>query len=978
MRADLPSMSQSLLERLRKALAGQYEVERELAAGGMGSIFLARDPRLERPVAVKILRPELATARAAERFLREARILARLSHPNVVPVHSAGEAEGLFYYVMDYVEGETLAARLERGVLSEGEAVKLGADLLAALEASHAHDIVHRDVKPANIFLVADRALLGDFGIAKPLDEASGLTAAGDLVGTPSYMAPEQLEGEVTPRTDLYAAGMVLYEALTGRHWSVLTPRAEADWSGIPRQLVLVLKRALAWSPANRWEDAAAFRAALTRRAVPVARGRSLLQAAAAAVLLVAVAWGVYRIAQPWVTPSPSAAEAIRDLALFPIEIVPGWDAAIDGADLARLVARQLGRAPGVSLVPTIVSFAWWDSASQQPSPTPERDAGEALRARYTAQATLYVLDGSRHLELDVFDSEGEPVPGPRRIDLSGTAIPELSDSLTLRLLGILLGEKLPAPGRMTTDAQALIEFLHGERAFERGAWRDAVRFYEQAVARDSGFVLAWWHLANAWRSLGEPGPYPKDFRPLHEKYGAELGSVDSLLMAAQLAPAGEERLRLYGQARHLGPLDYFAAYLCGEELFNRGPLWGMPLDSAVSVLETAAELNPYWASAYLHVIWADIRLGRAAEARGALERFPQVAAAPEEGWLYPPELVELAWTVRFVPGAIPQVLQRVLAHPTFGSHEWLAILSRLSGAFELPEMELELGRALAERAAPVREFRASAHVAQGLGLMGLGRGGAALLHFDSAAALFGTREASLQAAEWRVLPNALGLPGADPAELSRGRQQLEALVADDALGARAAWALAMDAYAGGDTSAARSWTGQVRRARGAVEATRLAEFLQAMGEAQRGRFRAAIAVSQPLLAFQPVTIQLRGGTSEPTGFGDPFARAALHLKRGEWYAQLGEWQAAEREWLWYEAVDISGFPGIELPQAGEIDWVLGNYGRYRRGMSELRRGEHEAACRHLGRFVELWAAGSGAVEALVGEARTAMEEVCG
>ncbi|NIR60768.1 MAG: serine/threonine protein kinase, partial [Gammaproteobacteria bacterium] len=204
-------MSQSLLERLRKALAGQYEVERELAAGGMGSIFLARDPTLERQVAVKILRPELATARAAERFLREARILASLSHPNVVPVHSAGEADGLFYYVMDYVEGETLGARLERGALSRDEAAKLGTDLLAALEASHAHGIVHRDVKPANIFLVADRALLGDFGIAKPLDEPGGLTAAGDLVGTPSYMAPEQLEGEVTPRTDLYAAGMVLY-----------------------------------------------------------------------------------------------------------------------------------------------------------------------------------------------------------------------------------------------------------------------------------------------------------------------------------------------------------------------------------------------------------------------------------------------------------------------------------------------------------------------------------------------------------------------------------------------------------------------------------------------------------------------------------------------------------------------------------------------------------------------------------------------
>ncbi len=343
-----------------------------------------------------------------------------------------------------------------------------------------------------------------------------------------------------------------------------------------------------------------------------------------------------------------------------------------------------------------------------------------------------------------------------------------------------------------------------------------------------------------------------------------------------------------------------------------------------------------------------------------------------------PPELLELAYTERFVPGAMPQIRQEVLAHPTFGSPGWLAVVARLSGGFDLPEAVLELGRALVEQAAPVREFRASGHVAQGLGLVGLGRGGAALLHFDSAAALFGTPEASLQAAEWRVLPNALGLPGADPVELSRGRQRLEGLVADDVLGARAAWALAMDAYASSDTSAARRWTRHALRAVSAVEAARFAELLQAMDQAQRGGFRAALEVSQPLLAGQACTAPLRGGASEVQGLGDPFARAALHLKRGEWYAELGESEAAEREWLWYEAVDISGFPGIELPQAGEIDWALGNYGRYLRGMSELRRGEHDAACRHLGRFVELWAAGPGAVGALVGEARAAMEEVCG
>jgi len=970
-------MSQSLLDRLRKALAGQYEVERELAAGGMGSIFVARDVTLERPVAIKILRPELATARAAERFLREARMLARLSHPNVVPVHSAGEADGIFYYVMDYVKGETLAARLERGVLSRDEAVKLGTDLLAALEAAHAHGIVHRDVKPANIFLVADRALLGDFGIARPLDE-SPLTAAGDRIGTPSYMAPEQLEGEATPRTDLYAVGMVLYEALTGRHWSVLTPRAEADWSDVPRQLALVLRRALAWSPDNRWDDAVTFRRALSRRPTPATRGRSLLKPAVAAVLLVAIAWGVYRIVKPASAPLPSAAEAVRDLVLFPVEIVGDWDASIDGADLAMLVARQVGHAPDVSLVPTQHSFTWWDSASRELIPIPERGAAEALRARCAAHATLYVLDGSRYVELDVFDSEGTPYPGPRRIDLRGDDIRELSDSLTLRLLRVVLGDRLPELARLTPDVQALIPFLHGERAFERGAWANAVSFYEQAVARDSGFVLAWWHLANAWRSLGQPGPYDKDFKRLHEQYGAELGSVDSLLMAAQLAPAGEERLGLYRQARRLDPLNYFAAYLYGEDLFNRGPLWGVPLDSAVSVLQEAVALNPYWALAYVHLVWADIRLGQAAEALGPLGRLAQIAAAPEEGWLYPPELLQLAYTERFAPGEAGAAREAVLAQPTFGSLDRLAVLARFGGAFDLPQTQLAFGRTLMERAGPVRELCVSGHLAQGLGLVALGRSDAALVRFDSAATLLGTPEALLQAAEWRVLPNALGLPGTVPAELSRGRERLQALVDHDELGERAAWALAMDAYARGDTSAAWRWTQYVRRAGGAVEASRLADFLQAMEEAQRGRYRAALDLSRPLFAFQARTVQLRGAACAGRGLGDPFARAALHLKRGEWYAELGDWEAAEREWLWYEAVDISGFPGMGLPREGEIDWALGNYGRYRRGMSELRRGAHEAACRHLGRFVELWSEGEPAVRALVEEASNEMEQVCG
>lgn len=258
-------MATSLLERLRNALAPQYEVERELGTGGMGSVFLAGDPNLDRYVAIKVLRPDLASEVAPERFQREARVLARLKHPNIVPVYQAGEAGGLSYYVMDFVEGETLAQRLKRGTMPKSEALRLADNLLSALAAAHQEGIIHRDVKPENIFLVGDRAVLVDFGIAKPVEESGEpLTADDRRVGTPAYMAPEQFTGDVvTPATDIYAVGMSLYEALTGRKWSIFTATDEGDWSGVPADLRPGLRRALAWLPSERWVDASTFQGGL-------------------------------------------------------------------------------------------------------------------------------------------------------------------------------------------------------------------------------------------------------------------------------------------------------------------------------------------------------------------------------------------------------------------------------------------------------------------------------------------------------------------------------------------------------------------------------------------------------------------------------------------------------------------------------------------------------------------------------------------
>ncbi len=209
-------------ERLGTALADRYTIEREIGAGGMATVLLARDIRHSRRVAIKVLRPELAQRTGAERFLREIRTTANLQHPHIVPLFDSGEADGTVYYVMPFIEGETLRDRLDReGQLPVADAVRIAREVADALDYAHRHGVVHRDVKPENVLLHDNRAMVADFGIALALARTTGderLTATGMSVGTPHYMSPEQAMGEkhITARTDIFALGAILYEMLAG------------------------------------------------------------------------------------------------------------------------------------------------------------------------------------------------------------------------------------------------------------------------------------------------------------------------------------------------------------------------------------------------------------------------------------------------------------------------------------------------------------------------------------------------------------------------------------------------------------------------------------------------------------------------------------------------------------------------------------------------------------------------------------------
>ena len=269
------------LERLQAALKDRYRIERQLGAGGMATVFLAHDLRHERDVAIKVLHPELAASMGAERFEREIKLAAKLHHPHILGLFDSGQADGLFYYVMPFVPGESLRDRLTReSMLPVDDALQITYEVADALGAAHALGIVHRDIKPENILLSGGHALVADFGVARAASEAGEkLTQTGMAVGTPTYMSPEQAMGEVVgPTSDLYALGCVVYEMLTGqppftganaraimaRHTMEAVPSIRLVRDAVPEEVEEAILAVLAKVPADRPQTSGEFLALLT------------------------------------------------------------------------------------------------------------------------------------------------------------------------------------------------------------------------------------------------------------------------------------------------------------------------------------------------------------------------------------------------------------------------------------------------------------------------------------------------------------------------------------------------------------------------------------------------------------------------------------------------------------------------------------------------------------------------------------------
>ena len=922
----------TLLERVRTALAPHYEVERMLGAGGMGVVFLARDTRLDRQVAIKVLRPEVATAVAVERFSREAKTLARLHHPSVVRVFHAGDAAGISYYVMEYLGGDTLRSRLERSALPPRQVRTLGRALLDALSAAHARDIVHRDIKPANLFLSGDRPILADFGIARAVEDST-LTDTGQRIGTARYMAPEQHAGEAaTPRSDIYAVGLVLYESCTKRHWPPFMPPEKGDWSGVPRSLAQPLRRALELSPAKRWASAAEFRAALAHRP-----RRAILSGAAVTALVGVGAW-IFSLPSDPREDEPSTTLHRARLSL----------AAFGGGDTA--LARQLARHTATQLEWfRRWEFVWADAdtsgARRRASPTELQAEGELHRRNGMTFLQLSIRQGERlqHV-LDIPGLAEDPVGWGRAT----------ADSIVRRIFPQHLDEFRYYAARTSRNAQAQEALQAGQDAFRADAWEAAELAFSRALESDPGFAQAAWNLALI-RKWNRDSSHMLILRRLYDTQRDDLPPLQRLLTEAELTPDLELRIARFGEALRRYPLSTDAQLLYGNELYHRGPLAGIPLDSAIAVLEAIAQRESF-STARMHAALGHIRLGHRVKAERQLARLLPLPAGADAEARMRADLLQYAFEERFQPlwGRTKRTLLQFTAGPELV--EGLFRFARLANFFDLPDAQIALGRILEAKGTAIRE-RASGVQAQALGLLLRGRTRQAWSKLDQAAALLRSPEAEFQALEWRLMLPLLGLPVPAGAERERARAALAG--ASGPFAARAAWVSALDALEQRDTVTARRWRAALAaRASANQRSAPLLQLLDAMLAGSRGDGTGALALTDSIARYDP------GGVG-----GDPFARAVLYLRRAEWQRLAGHVDAADHTLLFTEAWDTHEWPQREA-QSGEVDVVVGALARLRRAALAASAGRDADARMLAARVCEIWRDADPEYQALRRQAR--------
>ena len=507
------------------ALAGRYRIEREIGAGGMATVYLAHDLKHQRQVALKVLRPELAQALGADRFLREIEIAAGLHHPHILPLFDSGEAAGRLYYVMPYVQGESLRERLARdGALPLAECSRLLAEIAEALAKAHHAGVVHRDIKPENIMLADGHALVTDFGVARALSVAgdSRVTSLGVAVGTPAYMSPEQAAADpaLDHRTDIYALGLLAYEMLSGKTTFVgATPQEvlvaqiirepeplELYRPDVPESLAQLVASCLRKTPSERPQTmdellpvltsgatVTGMVAAVRRPRVPLRR-RGLVIGIVAALLVVVASVGVFQMTRNSSTDTAVAAPP-QSLAVLPFTTMNGDSAdAYFGDGIAEEILHAVSRIPGLRVAGRTSSFRFRGASADLREIGRELGVARVLegtvqRAGQRIRVTAQLVDASTGFSVwsEQYDREPSDIFAVQdEIAKSVASALELQFALNMRATG-------------TQDLAAHDAYLRGLSLLDRREVSSAIVQFQRAIAADNGYVDAHAALASAF-----------------------------------------------------------------------------------------------------------------------------------------------------------------------------------------------------------------------------------------------------------------------------------------------------------------------------------------------------------------------------------------------------------------------------------------------------------------------------------------------
>ena len=536
------------VSRLNAALEGRYSIEREVGAGGMATVYLAEDVRHHRKVALKVLRPDLAATLGPERFLREIEIAAGLTHPHILPLHDSGEADGFLFYVLPYVEGESLRDRLVReGELPVDEAVRILRDVVDALAHAHDHGVVHRDIKPDNVMLSGRHALVTDFGVAKAVSEATGrhqLTTVGVALGTPAYMAPEQAEvsDHIDHRADIYAVGALAYELLAGAppfagkspQMVLLAQVTQAPEpvtehrSTVPAPLSQLVMRCLEKKPADRWQTAEEMLAHLEAVATPsggltptqmqpvtVASGRrswlpwAAVTAVGLMVALVTVVIPRVSDGEPGAVAVLEDADGPERLIVVPLQsLVDDEEVELWGQLAADQIARSIDQPRPVDVIP---ASAVRDAMRRLGGSASTADLARETGATHAVAGTVSRIGEQARFEIEILDQRTgqllralDPVTGP--VDSVEIVIGRVAAAATGAAVALLDPEAPVWLGDFTAPPSLGVyrDYLTLSDRFARGDYRGAIELGDRISRTAPDYAPALSMAYTAHSNLGQ------------------------------------------------------------------------------------------------------------------------------------------------------------------------------------------------------------------------------------------------------------------------------------------------------------------------------------------------------------------------------------------------------------------------------------------------------------------------------------------